>query len=153
MSRIRGKNTKPELRVRGIFHRMGLRYRLHARELPGRPDLVLPRRRAAVFVHGCYWHRHPGCKFATTPDSNRAFWADKLERNVARDSRDRQILRARGWDVIVIWECAGDADIERVGTALLATLAREEATAYGVARTEFFARVSSPETKEQGRPS
>jgi len=93
MSRIRGKDTKPELVVRSLLHRMGFRFRLHRRDLPGSPDIVLPRHSTVVFVHGCFWHRHPRCKGATTPKSNADFWQDKFAANVERDKRNRRDLR------------------------------------------------------------
>lgn len=116
MAGIRGKNTKPELVVRSGLHRQGLRFRLHA-PMPGRPDLVLPRFRAAVFVHGCFWHRHPKCRFAALPATNRRFWIAKFRENVERDKRNTHKLRMSGWRVFVIWEC-------RVGDRSLLTLAR-----------------------------
>jgi DNA mismatch endonuclease (patch repair protein) len=105
MSGIRGRDTKPELAVRQYLHGRGLRYRLHMRDLPGCPDIVLPRHRTAVFVHGCFWHRHEGCRFAYTPKSRQEFWLSKLEGNAARDIRDQQRLRDLGWNVEVVWEC------------------------------------------------
>lgn len=105
MSGIRGKNTKPELLVRQFLHRRGLRFRLQDRRLPGRPDIVLPKYRAVVQVHGCFWHQHPGCDFAYMPKGNREFWSRKLSENVARDARSDYALRARGWRVLVVWEC------------------------------------------------
>ena len=105
MSRIRGKNTKPELTLRSLLHRQGFRFRLHGRELPGRPDIVFPRHKAVVFVHGCFWHRHKGCKGATVPKSHRKFWADKFARNMANDRKHVRRLRRRGWKVLVVWEC------------------------------------------------
>jgi DNA mismatch endonuclease (patch repair protein) len=105
MSRIRGRDTKPEMALRKVLHGLGLRYRLHAANLPGKPDLVFPRFRTVVFVHGCFWHRHSGCKIATTPKSNTDFWVAKFERNVARDRCTARQLRAAGWRVIVAWEC------------------------------------------------
>lgn len=105
MSRIRGANTSPERRVRSLLHRMGYRFRLHRKDLPGRPDIVLPGRRTVVLVHGCYWHRHPECRFAYTPKSNKAFWEAKFKENVARDRRQRCQLQALGWRVITVWEC------------------------------------------------
>jgi DNA mismatch endonuclease (patch repair protein) len=105
MAGIRGRDTKPELAVRRYLHCHGLRYRLHARELPGRPDVVLPRYRTAVFVHGCFWHRHESCRFAYTPKTREEFWLRKLEGNAARDGRDQQRLRDLGWRVEVVWEC------------------------------------------------
>jgi DNA mismatch endonuclease (patch repair protein) len=105
MSRIRGRDTQPELVVRSVLHRLGFRFRVHEQGLPGRPDIVLPRHRVVVFVHGCFWHRHRGCRFAYTPKSNGAFWSDKFEHNVARDSRNGRKLRRLGWRVVVVWEC------------------------------------------------
>src|SRR3954468_7400909 len=104
MSRIKGRDTKPELLVRSILHRMGYRFRLHQNQLPGRPDVVLTRHRTVVFVHGCFWHRHHRCRYAYTPKSNIAFWSEKFRLNVARDARVRQLLRSMGWRVLVVWE-------------------------------------------------
>ena len=105
MSRIRGKDTKPEIAVRSILHRMGYRFRLHRRDLPGKPDIVLPKHRTVVLVHGCFWHRHRGCKYAYTPKSRVQFWQKKFDENVERDRRNRKDLRKEGWKVIVVWEC------------------------------------------------
>ena len=105
MAGIRGKDTAPELAVRRIAHGMGLRFRLHRRNMPGRPDLVFSRHRLAVFVHGCFWHQHHGCRFAHIPKSRVAFWKDKFAANVARDKRNIAALRGLGWRVLVIWEC------------------------------------------------
>lgn len=106
MSGIRGKDTKPERELRRALHRRGLRYRLHARDLPGRPDIVLPRFRAVLLVHGCFWHRHERCSFATTPSSNVAFWMSKFSGTMDRDKRNVRSLLERGWRVGVVWECA-----------------------------------------------
>ena len=105
MSRIRAKNTKPERCVRSLLHRMGFRFRLHRRELPGSPDIVLPGRRTVVLVNGCYWHRHQGCRFAYTPKSNREFWQSKFDKNVERDLLQNAQLRQLGWRVVTVWEC------------------------------------------------
>lgn len=105
MARIRGKDSQPELALRGGLHRLGLRYRLHAKDLPGKPDLIFPRYKAVVFVHGCFWHRHEGCKIATTPKSNTPFWIEKFEKNVARDTRVADSLKTLAWRVFVVWEC------------------------------------------------
>ncbi len=105
MSRVRGKDTKPELRVRSIAHRLGLRFRLHHRDLPGRPDMVLARHKLVVFVHGCFWHRHEGCRKATMPATRADFWQIKFEATIARDQRQQAALKTLGWRVLVIWEC------------------------------------------------
>ena len=105
MSRIRSGNTKPERLVRSLLHRMGYRFRLHRKDLPGRPDIVLPGRRTVVLVHGCYWHRHSGCQFAYTPKSNLVFWEAKFSENVKRDQRQHGQLRELGWHVVIVWEC------------------------------------------------
>ena len=104
MSGIRGRDTKPEKLVRSFLHRAGLRFRLHA-PLPGKPDLVFPKHHAVVFVHGCFWHRHAGCRYATMPSSNAEFWQAKFDANVARDKRVTRQLRKDGWRVFVVWEC------------------------------------------------
>lgn len=105
MRRIASKGTKPELAVRRLVHGMGFRYRLHRHDLPGRPDLVFPGRRKVIFVHGCFWHQHPGCKRAHRPQSNLDYWVPKLQRNQERDAAHRVRLGALGWDVFVVWEC------------------------------------------------
>ncbi len=107
MALVKGKNTRPELRVRRLAHALGYRFRLHRRDLPGTPDLVFPGRRAVIFVHGCFWHRHPapGCWRARLPKSRPEFWVPKLEANVARDAEQIAALEALGWRVLVIWEC------------------------------------------------
>jgi DNA mismatch endonuclease (patch repair protein) len=105
MSSIRGRGTRPEMAVRRYLHGRGFRYRLHDRSLPGTPDLVLPRYKAVIFVHGCFWHRHAGCHLAATPASNQEFWLKKLSANAERDQRNLQKLLRDGWRVIVIWEC------------------------------------------------
>lgn len=105
MSRIRGKDTGPELALRKVLHRLGLRYRLHGAGLPGKPDLVFPRYKTVIFVHGCFWHRHAGCNIATTPKSNTPFWTTKFEKNVARDARVAATLTKLGWKVLIVWEC------------------------------------------------
>jgi DNA mismatch endonuclease, patch repair protein len=105
MAAIRGMNTTPELVVRKWLHREGFRYVLHDRRLPGRPDIVFPRYRAVLFVHGCFWHQHRGCRYATTPASNAEFWAAKLSANARRDRQVRTQLHRLGWRVLTIWEC------------------------------------------------
>jgi DNA mismatch endonuclease (patch repair protein) len=105
MSRVRGKNTTPELVVRKLISSLGYRYRLHGRSLPGRPDIVFPSRKVAVFVHGCYWHRHTCFNGCRLPKSRLDFWRTKLEGNKARDRRNLRKLKALGWRVLVVWEC------------------------------------------------
>lgn len=105
MSRVKGKNTGPELRVRKVAHSQGLRFRLHRNTLPGTPDLVFPRRRIALFVHGCFWHRHVGCRKASDPGTRPEYWSNKFASNIARDSRVIAELEELGWRVVVIWEC------------------------------------------------
>lgn len=105
MSHIRGRDTQPELALRSMLHKMGYRFRLHRADLPGKPDLVLARYRTVIFVHGCFWHRHKGCRFAYTPKSRTEFWLKKLESNVARDRRVTSELKRLGWHVITVWEC------------------------------------------------
>jgi DNA mismatch endonuclease (patch repair protein) len=107
MGRVRHKNTSPELLVRRLVHKMGYRYRLHRRDLPGCPDLVFPRLRKIIFVHGCFWHRHlaADCKLARLPKSRQDFWVPKLEANRTRDARNQEALSTAGWEVLVVWEC------------------------------------------------
>jgi DNA mismatch endonuclease, patch repair protein len=105
MGRIRGKGTKPELAVRSVAHRLGYRFRLHVKKLPGSPDLVFPSRKLVLLVNGCFWHRHEGCPYCYVPKSNIQFWREKFEKNVARDTRVRIGLEGMGWRVAVIWEC------------------------------------------------
>jgi len=105
MSRIRGKDTGPELRVRKTAYSLGFRYRLHDRRLPGSPDLVFSSQRTVIFVHGCFWHRHENCRYSYKPKSNVEFWTKKFESNLTRDERVRKELEALGWKFAVIWEC------------------------------------------------
>lgn len=105
MAGIRGKHTRPEMALRSALHKAGFRFRLHDRKLPGTPDIVLPRFRIAIEVHGCFWHRHPGCRFATTPATNRKFWVDKFRENVGRDRKNKALLEREGWTALVFWEC------------------------------------------------
>lgn len=105
MSRIRGKDTKPEIAVRKMLHAAGFRFRLHVKELPGKPDIVLPKWKTVVFVHGCFWHRHEGCKDTTTPKTRTDWWLEKFNKNVANDLKKRRDLEDAGWKVLVVWEC------------------------------------------------
>jgi DNA mismatch endonuclease (patch repair protein) len=105
MAAIRGRHTAPELAVRGALHAAGFRFRMHRRDLPGSPDVVLPKYRTVIFVHGCFWHRHPRCRFTTDPASNRSFWRRKFVENITRDRRQKRELRTAGWRVLTVWEC------------------------------------------------
>nr|WP_246860773.1 very short patch repair endonuclease [Noviherbaspirillum sp. UKPF54] len=105
MARVRAKDTTPEWLVRRAVHKMGFRYRLHRADLPGKPDMVFPRLKKIIFVHGCFWHLHAGCPKSRLPASNTSFWRQKLERNRERDEQHRIALEAAGWSVLVLWEC------------------------------------------------
>jgi DNA mismatch endonuclease (patch repair protein) len=110
MRRIRKVDTKPELVVRRVAHRLGYRFRLHRRDLPGTPDLVFPRLRKLILVHGCFWHQHPGCGLARAPKSRLDYWLPKLQRNQERDAEAAAALKRLGWDVLVLWECEAAAE-------------------------------------------
>ena len=124
MSRIRGRDTQPEIRVRSILHGLGFRFSLRRKDLPGKPDVVLPARVAVVFVHGCFWHRHSGCRNATMPGTRREFWEEKFAGNVERDERNSAALKRLGWKVIVVWECEID-DAVQLARRLRGLLARK----------------------------
>ncbi|MGE3900043.1 MAG: very short patch repair endonuclease [Variibacter sp.] len=132
MARIGPRDTAPELAVRSMAHRMGFRYRLHRKDLPGRPDLVFAGQRLAVFVHGCFWHRHGGCANATMPKTRPEFWQNKLNGNVARDRRNCEQLERMGWRTLVIWECETE-DTARLQSILSATLTRHDARQHKLA--------------------
>ncbi|MFX4263093.1 very short patch repair endonuclease [Pelotomaculum propionicicum] len=114
MSKIRSKNTKPEIKVRSLLHRMGFRFRLHNHNLPGKPDIVLPKYKTIIFVHGCFWHLHDNCRDGTIPKTQQEKWKEKLERNVQRDQEHSTKLKELGWNVIVIWECEIEKHIDLV---------------------------------------
>lgn len=121
MSRVKGRDTQPERLVRSLLHRMGFRFRIHRKDLPGKPDIVLPKHRKIIIVNGCFWHGHEGCKRSARPSTNQMFWNEKIDRNVARDARNIQSLHQLGWTVLVIWQCqtkAPDALCERLRTFL-----------------------------------
>ena len=121
MAAIRGKDTEPEMIVRRFLHGRGYRYRIHRKDLPGKPDVVLPRLKVCIFVHGCFWHRHPGCAFATTPSTRFDFWNEKFKKNVARDLANIDELEAAGWNVLIVWECQlkrGGDTLERLDQKL-----------------------------------
>ena len=105
MSRIKSKDTAPEMRVRSVLHRTGYRFQLHMKDLPGKPDIVLPKYKTVIFVHGCFWHRHKGCKYAYMPKTKIEFWEKKFSENISRDQRTEKVLKAMGWQVIILWEC------------------------------------------------
>ncbi len=128
MSRIRGADTSPERIVRSVLHRLGARFRLHGKDLPGKPDIIMPRRRTVILVHGCFWHRHAGCKYAYTPKSRTAFWMRKFEGNVERDRRTVARLRKMGWRVIVVWECQTHDPVKLAGQMHRKVFATETAT-------------------------
>jgi DNA mismatch endonuclease (patch repair protein) len=120
MARVKGKNTTPELKVRRLLHRMGARFRLHRKDLPGAPDIVLPSRKLAIFVHGCFWHGHDCARGARVPKQNRDYWVGKVDRNRTRDVASRAALEAAGWRVETIWECEMKSGLEERLRALLA---------------------------------
>ena len=121
MAQVKSKDTKPELAVRRLLHGLGYRYRLHRKDLPGRPDLVFPLRRKVIFVNGCFWHSHAGCEKARLPSSNREYWAAKLNRNKTRDERNLALIKEGGWDPMVVWECEL-VDMDAVARNLIAFL-------------------------------
>ena len=123
MARVGSADTAPELAVRKLLHRLGYRFRLHRRDLPGRPDICFPGRKKAIFVHGCFWHRHEGCRRTTTPGTRRSFWTEKFRDNVARDRSNLHDLAALGWSVLVVWECE-TADPETLASRLVGFLDR-----------------------------
>jgi DNA mismatch endonuclease (patch repair protein) len=128
MSRIKGKDTKPELLVRSLLHQAGYRFTVNGpknKKLPGKPDIVLPKYKTVIFVHGCFWHRHPGCKGTTTPKTRTEWWLAKFDRNVSNDRKNQEALKEMGWNVIVIWECELK-DAEAVKVQLLSELSRAE---------------------------
>ena len=117
MSAIKSKNTKPEIKVRKILHSMGYRFRLHSKDLPGSPDIVLPKYKTVIFVHGCFWHRHQNCKYASTPKTRQEFWNKKFNENINRDKINQENLSSKGWKIIIVWECEikdKDFDLNRL---------------------------------------
>ena len=128
MSNIRGRDTKPEMLVRRHLHGLGFRYRLSPRDLPGRPDLVLPRHKVAIFVHGCFWHGHDGCRFATVPATRTEFWTAKISANKARDAAAEDKLRTLGWRLAIVWECALRLDQSRTLQQLADFIVSDEPT-------------------------
>lgn len=131
MANIRGKDTKPELLLRKAMHARGFRFRLHDQRLPGSPDLVFPRYGAVVFVHGCFWHRHEGCRFATTPATRPDFWAEKFQANVARDRKYEAALLAANWRIAIVWECDIKGSLDNMADELASWLKTEQSTIMG----------------------
>jgi DNA mismatch endonuclease (patch repair protein) len=142
MARIRGKDTKPELLVRSLLHRAGVRYSLRRNDLPGRPDVVLPKYKAVVLVHGCFWHRHKGCKVATMPKTRQAFWQAKFGENVVRDGRNRRALEKLGWRVKVVWECEVMRDPHGVLAGLLQWLGVRQCASYDIPERTALLKVA-----------
>jgi len=105
MQAIKGRDSKPEIKVRKVVHSLGFRFRLHRKDLPGTPDLVFPSRKLCIFIHGCFWHRHLGCARTSTPKTNKDFWLAKFHKNVIRDAQVKRQLEMKGWSVVIIWEC------------------------------------------------
>lgn len=118
MSQIHSKNTKPELKVRSVLHRLGYRFRIHKRDLPGKPDIVLSKYKKVVFVHGCFWHRHDNCVNASRPKTNSEYWEKKIETNIKRDKEHEEELINSGWEVIIIWECEIEDSCENISSFL-----------------------------------
>ena len=117
MSAIKSKNTKPEIKVRKVLHSMGYRFRLHRKDLPGSPDIVLPKYKTVILVHGCFWHRHENCKYASTPKTRQEFWEAKFRENINRDKLNQENLSSKGWKIIIVWECEikdKDFDLNRL---------------------------------------
>jgi DNA mismatch endonuclease, patch repair protein len=147
MGRVRQRNTKPELAVRSALHRLGLRFTVNGplnKRLPGRPDIVLPRYRLAVFVHGCFWHRHAGCPRTTTPTTHAEFWREKFAANTVRDARAVAALKSLDWRSVIIWECDAEA-----GGASLMTLLRRLPMLDRVARSEHLCRPMRKGSRDQ----
>jgi len=105
MSAIKSKNTKPEIEVRKLLHSLGYRFRLHRKDLPGTPDIVLPKYKTVIFVHGCFWHRHENCKYASIPKTRTEFWENKFKENIKRDQVNQKNLYKLGWNIVIVWEC------------------------------------------------
>jgi DNA mismatch endonuclease, patch repair protein len=129
MRRVRSTDTTPERKVRSLLHRLGFRFRLHRKDLPGKPDIVLPKYSTVVFVHGCFWHRHQGCSQASTPATRQDYWLPKFERTMERDWRNQKELRRLGWNVIVLWECEL-RDLEQLAQRLRSAITAREGLYY-----------------------
>ena len=151
MSRIRGKDTKPEIRVRKGLHRRGFRFRLQDRRLPGRPDITLPKYGVAIMVNGCFWHGHKGCRYATKPRTNPEFWETKIERNRHRDEVTTAHLEALGWTVITVWECElrGKAAAEARIEALAEDIRKAGEMKLQQKRTRHISRTAAKKEREE----
>lgn len=148
MAQVKSKNTKPERFVRSLLHGAGFRFTVNGqknKQLPGKPDIVLPKYKAVVFVHGCFWHRHPGCKATRTPKSNQEFWETKFARNVARDKRNVADLKALGWTVVVTWECELKRPEELLAKLRKHLIGAPPAITYKVAPTDYLTAAESAE--------
>lgn len=142
MRRIRKTNTGPELRVRRAAHKLGYRFRLHRRDLPGTPDLVFPRLRKVVLVHGCFWHQHPGCRLARLPKSRPEYWLPKLSRNQKRDEQAIAALRTLGWEVLILWEC--QAETQEAAATIVAGFLNHEPSSSTTPRPAIASPDRSP---------
>ena len=148
MSHVKGRDTTPEMVLRRLLHRLGYRFRLHRRDLPGSPDIVLPRYRTAVFVHGCFWHRHPGCAKATTPKANVDYWLPKFAENIERDARKERELAAAGWRVLIVWQCElATGRVDELVDRLLRTLPRKPSDVPSLATAEIGDATSPRKTQ------
>lgn len=123
MSRVSGKNTKPEIAVRSLLHNLGFRFRLYRKDLPGKPDITLPKYKKVIFVHGCFWHGHEDCPRSKRPLTNEEFWREKLDKNIERDKETLTALKELGWDVLTVWTCEVK-DTNKLKTKLLSFLGR-----------------------------
>lgn len=126
MSRIKGKDTGPETKIRSLLHQMGYRFRLHRKDLPGKPDIVLSKYRTVIFVHGCFWHRHEGCKYAYHPKTRTVFWKNKFQETQVRDQKKEKALETSGWRVLVVWECELKKDAQKVINKIIKVLEGEQ---------------------------
>lgn len=140
MSHIRAKNTKPEVIVRQYLYAAGFRFRIHVKKLPGCPDLVLPKYRTCIFVNGCFWHGHRGCRYATRPKSNAEFWQTKIQNNIRRDELSVQALETMGWKVITVWECDLKKDMRDETLSALAEQIRQNGASYALEQTQRHKR-------------
>ncbi|MAE92655.1 MAG: very short patch repair endonuclease [Pelagibaca sp.] len=149
MSRIGPKDTKPEIMVRKGLHRLGFRYRLHTKDLPGKPDIVLPKYRTVIFVHGCFWHGHEGCHYFRIPKTNTDFWQTKIGRNQERDAVVRQRLAQSGWRILTVWECATRQVLEDLLISVIADWLKGREKEASISEQDFFSRLDG---KSGSRP-